>query len=107
LFSKLWVRIFPLIRATGHESAIDRAPHENHAIPCVKSKGGDDIQVYSSSTIQQAVKIMVEKKIGVISGGDVTKACLTEKTAEREKLNPMVSGEYYENWRQKSRLIYE
>ena len=43
------------------------------------------------------------KYIGVISSGDVTKASLTAKTVELEKLNAMVSWEYYENWRWKSK----
>jgi signal-transduction protein with cAMP-binding, CBS, and nucleotidyltransferase domain len=43
------------------------------------------------------------KYIGLISSGDVTKASLTEKTAELEKLNAMVSWEYYEDWRWKSK----
>lgn len=44
----------------------------------------------------------VEKEgefIGLLSVGDVLKASLNEKTEELEKLNGMVSWDYYEQWR--------
>lgn len=44
--------------------------------------------------------IFVEKEgkyIGILSAGDVTKACLNERTKEMES----VSWDYYENWRWK------
>ena len=44
----------------------------------------------------------VEKEgefIGLLSVGDVLKASLHEKTEELEKLNGMVSWDYYEEWR--------
>ena len=37
--------------------------------------------------------------IGLLSSGDVMKAAISAKSAELEKLNAMVSWEYYENWR--------
>ena len=37
--------------------------------------------------------------IGLLSSGDVMKAAISAKNAELEKLNEMVSWEYYENWR--------
>lgn len=37
--------------------------------------------------------------IGLLSSGDVMKAAISAKSAELEKLNDMVSWEYYENWR--------
>jgi signal-transduction protein with cAMP-binding, CBS, and nucleotidyltransferase domain len=39
------------------------------------------------------------KFIGLLSSGDVMKAAISAKSAELEKLNNMVSWEYYENWR--------
>ena len=44
--------------------------------------------------------ILVEKEdkyIGILSAGDVTKACLNERTKEMES----ISWDYYENWRWK------
>jgi len=44
--------------------------------------------------------IFVEKEgkyIGILSAGDITKACLNERTREMES----VSWDYYENWRWK------
>jgi len=44
--------------------------------------------------------ILVEKAgkyIGILSAGDVTKACLNERTKEMES----ISWDYYENWRWK------
>jgi signal-transduction protein with cAMP-binding, CBS, and nucleotidyltransferase domain len=46
--------------------------------------------------------LIVEKQgeiIGLLSVGDVMKATLSEKTGELERLNAMVSWDYYENWR--------
>ena len=40
-----------------------------------------------------------DKFIGMVSSGDVTKHGLKEKSDELEKLNSIVSWEYYENWR--------
>ncbi len=37
--------------------------------------------------------------IGLLSSGDVMKAAISAKNTELEKLNDMVSWEYYENWR--------
>ena len=44
--------------------------------------------------------IFIEKEgkcIGILSAGDITKACLNERTREMES----VSWDYYENWRWK------
>lgn len=44
--------------------------------------------------------IFIEKEgrfIGILSAGDVTKACLNERTREMES----ISWDYYENWRWK------
>ena len=38
--------------------------------------------------------------IGLLSVGDVMKANLQQKNEEFEKLNQMVSLEYYENWKE-------
>lgn len=40
-----------------------------------------------------------ETFIGMLSIGDVIKACLQEKTREFEELHAAVSWEYYEEWR--------
>ena len=40
------------------------------------------------------------KYIGLLSVGDVMKANLQQKNEEFEKLNQMVSLEYYENWKE-------
>lgn len=48
--------------------------------------------------------LLIEKQgeiIGMLSVGDVMKATLSEKTAELDRLNAMVSWDYYENWRWK------
>ena len=39
------------------------------------------------------------KFIGLLSIGDVLKACLYEKTREFEKLHGMVNWDYYEEWK--------
>lgn len=39
------------------------------------------------------------KYIGVLSGGDVMRATLSEKDQELKRLNAMVSWDYYENWK--------
>ncbi|MEW6755135.1 MAG: CBS domain-containing protein [Candidatus Latescibacterota bacterium] len=44
-----------------------------------------------------------EEYVGLLSIGDVIKACLQEKTRELEELNAAVSWEYYEEWRYRSR----
>lgn len=36
--------------------------------------------------------------IGVVSSGDVMKACIQEKDAALKELNTMVGWDYYENW---------
>ena len=36
--------------------------------------------------------------LGMVSSGDVTRHALNDKTEEFQKLNKMVSWEYYENW---------
>ena len=41
------------------------------------------------------------KYVGLLSIGDVIKACLQAKDEELRKLNQFVSWEYYENWRWK------
>ena len=46
--------------------------------------------------------LLIEKNnkyIGLLSSGDVIKADLNEKSKELEKLNAMISWEYYENWK--------
>jgi signal-transduction protein with cAMP-binding, CBS, and nucleotidyltransferase domain len=40
-----------------------------------------------------------EDFIGLLSIGDVTKACLQARTKELEELHEVVSWEYYEEWR--------
>ncbi len=50
--------------------------------------------------------LLIEKEgkyIGLISTGDVIRACLQAKDEELRKLNAMVSWEYYENWRWKKK----
>lgn len=37
--------------------------------------------------------------IGILSTGDVIRACMLEKDQELKALNAMVSWEYYENWK--------
>ena len=44
-----------------------------------------------------------EEYIGLLSAGDVARVSLNEKTEELEKLNQLVSWEYYENWRFKKK----
>lgn len=41
--------------------------------------------------------------IGLLSTGDVVKAALMDKTQELEKLNKIVSFEYYSNWQWKKK----
>jgi CBS domain-containing protein len=46
--------------------------------------------------------LLIEKEgeyVGLLSTGDVIKASLQEKDQELNKLNAIVSWEYYENWR--------
>ena len=46
--------------------------------------------------------LIIEKDgehVGMLSMGDVIRASLVEKTNELEKLNQIVSWEYYENWK--------
>ena len=48
--------------------------------------------------------LLVEKDgeyIGLISIGDVVRACLEDKTKELKDLNAIVSWEYYEDWKWK------
>ena len=40
-----------------------------------------------------------EKVVGMLSIGDVIKACLREKTNEIKELNALASWEYYEEWK--------
>ena len=50
--------------------------------------------------------MLIEKNgrfIGLLSAGDVMKACLQEKSAELEALQAMVNWEYYEEWKSRSR----
>jgi len=50
--------------------------------------------------------LIVEKDgeyIGMLSMGDVIRASLLEKTGELEKLNQIVSWEYYEDWKWKAK----
>ena len=43
--------------------------------------------------------------IGILSAGDVVRACMLEKDQELKALNAMVSWEYYENWKwEKSKI---
>ena len=39
------------------------------------------------------------KTIGMVSSGDVMRACIQEKDAELKQLNSIVGWDYYENWR--------
>lgn len=41
--------------------------------------------------------------IGLVSGGDVMKCVIHEKDTELRQLNSMVSWDYYENWKWKSK----
>ena len=46
-------------------------------------------------------RILVELEgefIGILSSGDIMKACLMEKDSELKELNSIVSWEYYEDW---------
>ena len=50
--------------------------------------------------------LLVEKDgkyIGILSAGDVMRASLDEKTEELDKLNAIVSWEFYENWKWKKK----
>ena len=50
--------------------------------------------------------LLIEKNneiIGVLSGGDINKAQLIEKSKELDKLNKIVDWDYYENWKWKSK----
>jgi len=50
--------------------------------------------------------LIIEKEgeyIGMLSMGDVTRASLLEKTKELEELNTMISWEYYEDWKWRSK----
>jgi signal-transduction protein with cAMP-binding, CBS, and nucleotidyltransferase domain len=47
-------------------------------------------------------RILIQKKgkyIGILSIGDVVRACLIEKDVELKELNTMIKWDYYENWR--------
>lgn len=47
-------------------------------------------------------RLLVEKDgrfIGLLSAGDVMKACLQEKDRDFKRLNELVSWEYYEKWK--------
>jgi len=37
--------------------------------------------------------------IGILSSGDVARACMSEKDEQLRAMNEMVSWEYYENWK--------
>lgn len=46
-------------------------------------------------------RLLIEKDgqvIGLLTAGDVMKACAREKDAELRSMNAMVGWEYYENW---------
>ncbi|MDP6522958.1 MAG: CBS domain-containing protein [Kiritimatiellia bacterium] len=50
-------------------------------------------------------RLLVEKEgvfLGVLSAGDVMKACLQEKSSELENLSAIVSWKYYEDWKGKN-----
>ncbi len=50
---------------------------------------------------QRIRHLLIEKEgkiIGLLSIGDVVRAALIDKTEELQKLNAIVSWEYYENW---------
>ena len=69
----------------------------------------------SSATIYELIDIclgqrhrhlLIEKEgeiIGVLSGGDINKAQLIEKSKELDKLNKIVDWDYYENWKWKNK----
>ncbi len=47
-------------------------------------------------------RLLIEKDgvfLGLLTSGDVMRACLQEKTKEIQGLNAMVGWEYYEDWR--------
>jgi len=46
--------------------------------------------------------ILIEREgdfVGILSAGDIMKACLQEKSQELQHLNAIVSWEYYEDWK--------
>jgi len=46
--------------------------------------------------------LLIEKEgkiVGILSGGDISRAQLVEKSKEVEKLNKMADWDYYENWK--------
>ena len=43
------------------------------------------------------------KIVGILSGGDISRAQLVEKSKEVDKLNKMADWDYYENWKWKSK----
>ncbi len=50
--------------------------------------------------------LLIEKDgeiIGILSGGDINKAQLIEKSEELDKLNKIVDWDYYENWKWKNK----
>lgn len=61
------------------------------------------IQLYDKFLGKRIRHLLIRDKgeyIGILSVGDVMKASLKERTEELEKLNEMVSLEYYENWKE-------
>ena len=61
-------------------------------------------QLIDSCLGQRHRHLLIEKNgeiIGVLSGGDINKAQLIEKSKELEKLNKIVDWDYYENWKWK------
>jgi len=61
-------------------------------------------QLIDSCLEQRHRHLLIEKNgeiIGILSGGDINKAQLIEKSKELEKLNKIVDWDYYENWKWK------
>ncbi len=61
-------------------------------------------QLIDSCLGQRHRHLLIEKNgeiIGVLSGGDINKAQLIEKSRELDKLNKIVDWDYYENWKWK------
>lgn len=55
---------------------------------------------------QRIRRILIEKDgkiIGLLTAGDVMRACLEEKDEELKSLNALVGWDYYENWKWETR----
>lgn len=60
------------------------------------------LQLMDKIVGRQQRRLLIKKDdhfIGLLTPGDVMRACLQEKTREIQGLNAMVGWEYYEDWR--------